>query len=78
MLWSSTASSTPKVLSAQPIGAPVFKIRGWANNQLTKNHSFPVPISKNLNNFSESGSICNCTPLTTQMGSLDTSAIEVN
>ncbi len=37
-----TASPTPKVLSAQPIGAPVFKVRGWANSQLTKYHSFHV------------------------------------
>ena len=37
--YGDTASPTPKVLSAQSIGAPVFKIRRWVNNQLTKYHS---------------------------------------
>ena len=34
-----TASPTPRVLSAKPIGAPVLKLRRWANGQQTKYHS---------------------------------------
>ncbi len=37
--YENTASPIPKVLSAQPIGATVFEIRGWANSQPTKYHS---------------------------------------
>ncbi len=29
------ATPTSRVLSSKPIGAPIYKIRGWGNSQLT-------------------------------------------
>ena len=46
-----SASPTPKVLPAQPIGAPLIKVKGWANSQLTKYHFCNRETLGPLNNF---------------------------